>query len=191
MRLIKIDMIICFIIAMGASVNESDKQEGKIVHRDDLFRMEYPDGSNLSIRTSISSLEKEQTAEIWMDHHPKGKGGKEPTIWSTELGSMEYVPSTKYYYALVKVMEDRVFVFCIWDGQHFTLDKQTGKMLTKGKGDDALKAYTDLVPLKLWLRLPSTGRTMTKQELEELKKWEADLKRRGGAGAIGSKETAE
>jgi hypothetical protein len=90
---------------------------------------------------------------------------------------MDYVPGTECYYALVKVMDDRVFVFCIWDGQHFTLDKRTGRVLTKGKGDDALKEYGSLVPLKLILRRPSTGREMTKKEAEEFEKEELEAER--------------
>jgi hypothetical protein len=103
----------------------------------------------------LFSLERQQTTEVWVDHHPKGKGGKEPRIWTTKLGSMDYVPETRYYYALVKVMVDKVFVFCMWDGQHFILDKQTGIVLTKGKGDNALKAYADLV--SVWRNASCAG----------------------------------
>jgi hypothetical protein len=55
----------------------------------------------------------------------------------------------------VKVMVDKVFVFCMWDGQHFILDKQTGIVLTKGKGDNALKAYADLV--SVWRNASCAG----------------------------------
>jgi hypothetical protein len=180
MRVIITSMIICFIVTLDVYVaSGSDKSEGKSMQRDDLLYVEIPNESRLSIRTSISSLKQPQTSEIWLDCHPKDSGGKEPTIWSTELGTIDYVPANKYYYALVKVMEDRVFIFFVWDGRYFILDKKTGKILTKGKGDDTLKAYTALIPLKLWLRLPSTGRTMTHQEAEELERWKADPKRRG------------
>jgi hypothetical protein len=174
MRWLIAGMIVCFTVTLGAAGSGSDKQEGQSVLRDSLFWVEFPDGSRLSIRASLPSLQEQHTAAVTVDCHPKGRGGKEPTIWHTELAKMEYMPATKYYYALVKATKDRAFIFCLWDGQYLTLDKQTGKVLTEGKGDDPLKDYNDLVPLKLQLRLPSIGGPMTQQKSDEMDRMEAE-----------------
>jgi hypothetical protein len=100
--------------------------------------------------------------------------------WEVSLTIVDYRPGNQYY-ALVKVIEDKIFIFTLWNDRYFIIDKKTGRIVKHGEGDEVLLKYADLVPLKLVVRAPQTGRTMTAKELEELEKWEADPKRRAGA----------
>ena len=72
---------------------------------------------------------------------------------------MDYVPETESYYALVSVRKDRVFIFAMWNGQYCVIDKHSGQVLKKGEGDDVLREYSGLVPLRLTTLFipPSSG----------------------------------
>ena len=191
MRLIAISMIVWFTVTLGDSATGGNKQGGDSVLRDDLYHVEFSDGSWLRLQTALHSREERQTSRIGVALYPKGKGGKQPVIWTAHFTSVDYAPGNECYYALVKVTEDRIFIFATWNSHHCTIDKQTGRILKKGKGDDALKEYGTLTPLKLTLifGFPSTGRTrtMTKQEVEELLKEkredEAEAERRSRSAA--------
>ena len=65
---------------------------------------------------------------------------------------MHFVPEAGDYYALVNVMDDRFFIFFLWNGHYCAIDRKTGTILESGDGDDALKRYDQLVPLKLAFR---------------------------------------
>jgi hypothetical protein len=183
MRLIVISAIVLFTVGLGNRAARGDKQGGDSVLRDDLYHVELSDGSWLRIQTALRTWKEQQTSGVGVALYPKGKGGNQPVIWTAHLTSVDYVPGNKCYYALVKVMDDRIFIFSMWNGQHCMIDKQTGRILKKGKGDDALKEYRDLVPLKLTIAtgFPSTGHTMTKKEAEEMEKEELEGERQASA----------
>jgi hypothetical protein len=76
-------------------------------------------------------------------------------IWVTEsVTSMEYMPGNDRFYVLAAETHDRIFLFFTWNAEHCIIDKATGRMINKGQGDQPLKAYECIVPLKLliWRR---------------------------------------
>ena len=165
-------------LAILAQVPQQVRAEDSApVARGHLERLELADGSNLSIWTMVQSRTQKQTCKVRLVRHPKGSGGKEPVMWGLELTSVDYMPGTRNYYALVKVADDRIFIFCLWNGQHCIIDAKNGKVLNMGEGDDALKDHANLVPLKLKLGEPSRGRTMTEQERKELDKEDEERER--------------
>jgi hypothetical protein len=99
-------------------------------------------------------------------------------VWAADFTSVNYAPETPAYYALVKVMEDRIFVFAMWNGRWCVIDKRAGRVLDKGNGDDVLREYRDLVPLKLttlFIGPSETERLQTPQErLEKFEKTELE-----------------
>jgi hypothetical protein len=181
MKLMTVSVIAWSVVALTSSLRGSDAEQVPSVIRDNLSYVELPNGSRLTISTMVFYPERPHATKVWIALYPKGGGGKSPRIWSTSLGSMDYAPTTKYHYALAKVMEDRIFVFCIWDGRHFTLDRRTGELQTKGAGDDVLRNYDNLMPLKLTLRRPSTGHTMTEKESQDLEKEQRQAEREASA----------
>jgi hypothetical protein len=70
---------------------------------------------------------------------------------------VQYVPGADRYYALVNPKGDDLFVFFTWNKQYLIVDSQTGRVLDKGIGDEPLKRYAELVPLKLTIHKPSRG----------------------------------
>ena len=183
MRLTATGIIVCFVAALAAFAAASDEEEGKSVLRDSLYHMRLSDGSLFSIGVPVYELERRQTASVSATLYAKDTVyyKRDPPIWQNELTSVDYVPGTKCYYALVRDMEDRIFIFCMWSGQHFTIDKKTGRTLKKDEGDDVLKEYADLVPLKLGFPSRSTGHTMTEKEAEELENMELEGERQASA----------
>jgi hypothetical protein len=166
-------MIIYFTFIQVTYSIGSEKKENKNMVRDDLYHIKLSDGSKLSIRTQVESQERHQNLEVWIVRHPKGTlYEKQPVIWGRLLTLVDYEPGKKGYYALVNVMEDRFLIFFTWNGQYCIIGKDNGQILKKGDVDNVLKEYEDLIPLKLLIMLPSTGRTMTEQELKELKQLE-------------------
>lgn len=43
---------------------------------------------------------------------------KQRPFWMAEFTTVNYVPQTEYYYALVKVTDDEIFVFSTWNGHY-------------------------------------------------------------------------
>lgn len=79
-------------------------------------------------------------------------------VWKIRFTSVDYVPGNTCYYALVQVKEDHIFLFSTWNAEYCIVDKRSGEIVEKGKGDDDLKRYDSLLPLKLTLIMgPSTG----------------------------------
>jgi hypothetical protein len=58
-------------------------------------------------------------------------------------------------------LEDRIFVYFTWNRQYCTIDKETGRILTKGEGDDSLKQYDSLVPLRLTAKCSPPSRSIS------------------------------
>jgi hypothetical protein len=131
--------------------------------RDDLHGIELADGSWLSIRGGVESLERRQPCKLWVDRHPPGTFyEKGPVMWTAAVATMEYKPDAQPYYALLKIMGDRVFVFLLSDSQYFVIDTEKGRILAKDRGDDPLRRYGALIPLKLSIHPPATGETRSK-----------------------------
>lgn len=107
-----------------------------------------PDGTTLRIVTKeSSSTEKAGTGTaVGVDLY----SNRETLVWyDPDVTSVVSPSLSACYYALVKVMEDRIFIFFTWNSQHCTIDRQTGRILEKGEGDDVLRRYGGLVRLRL------------------------------------------
>jgi hypothetical protein len=178
MRLLLPCMICCVAVAMWTTADRGDEGKDRSTSRDSLEYISLSNFSTLSIRTSLlSSPELRQTVEVYGFLDPKGKTFyKGAAIWKVPLTTVDYSPETRYY-ALVKIINDQILIFTLWNGQYNIIDKNSGQVVKKGKGDDLLKEYSELAPLKLAIIFPSTGRTMTDQEADKLEKWEADPER--------------
>ena len=120
--------------------------------RKNVFFVELPDGSELNIRTlpAMSAPEpKVSDVDVALYGEPASKG------WGANgVTTVHRVPEIKSYYALVKAMDDRIFIFFTWNAHYCTIDRKTGAILSSGDGDDVLELYDQLVPLKL--DLPSS-----------------------------------
>ncbi len=172
MKLKAAGMVLCVSMAMTFSAAIGGERNGRSVLRDDLTHMTLGDGSKLCIRTQVH-LDRQHTAKVWVVRHRLGSTNeKKRPLWAGQITSVKYVPGLDHVYALVKEMEDRIFIFTLWSRRHFTIDKDTGRVIEEGQGDEALKKYGHLLPLKLNIIPPSTGRKMTQEELEELEELE-------------------
>jgi hypothetical protein len=105
-----------------------------------------------------SDEQRKETLAVRVHLYPKDVHYEKQTdkcLWVADhVTSMNYVPDKERYYALAEETKDRIFIFFTWNAQHCTIDKTTGRILKEGRGDDVLKAYDCLVPLKLliWRR---------------------------------------
>ena len=163
MRLITSSMIVLFAATLGEHATGEDKQRGDSTPREDLHRMTLADGSWLVINTPFPSDEQRKEALAVRVHlYPKDVHYEKQTdkcLWVADrVTSMDYVPDNERYYALANETKGRVFIFFTWNAQHCTIDKKTGRILRKDQGDDALKAYDSLLPLKLLIWRRATGR---------------------------------
>jgi len=176
MRLILMCMIVWFpIAAIGDCANGDDKQRGDSILRDDLHRMTLADGSWLVINTPFPSDEqRKETLAVRVHLYPKGVHYEKQTdkcLWVADhVTSMDYVPDNERYYALAKETKGRIFIFFTWNAQHCTIDKQTGRILKKDQGDDALNAYDSLLPLKLliWRRATAKRAAEPTEDTDDL-----------------------
>ncbi len=171
--------IVVFLAAISAAYEVRGGQSGDKAMRESLEYITLSDGRTLSIGTPpLPSPQRPQTVKVRAVVWPKGAafylGG---FLWETPLGTLDYAPGASYY-ALVKVTERSIFVFCPWNGHHCTINSDTGQVINKGVGDDVLLRYGELLPLKVVVWGPQTGRRMTGDELEQLRKREAGS--RGG-----------
>ena len=147
------------------------EKQGNSNPREDLYHMTLVDGSVLCMHTSTgrSSNEPQKKSAVHILLHPEGsKYLKQRAIWGADFTSVDYMPVTESYYALVKVIENRIFIFATWNREYCVIDKRTGTIIEKGDGDASLKEYDSVVPLKLWITFggPSSGRTVTLSEQE-------------------------
>lgn len=169
--------IVVFLAATSAACGILGAQSGDKPMRESVDYISLSDGKTLSIGTPpLPSPERPQTVKVRAVVWPKGAAfylGR--FLWEAPLGTLDYRPGASYY-ALVKVTERRIFVFCLWNGRHCTINSETGQLINEGVGDDALLRYGELLPLKVVVWGPQTGRRMTGEELEELKKREAGSK---------------
>jgi hypothetical protein len=153
-----ISMIVLFAVAVAHHARGSEKQRGSML-RDDLHRMILSDGAWLVISTPFPSNEqREERLPVEVSLYPRDVQYVkqiDKCFWvAKNVTLMDYVPGNERYYALAKESKDRVFIFFTWNSQHCTIDRQTGRILRKNEGDEALKLFDNLVPLKLliWRR---------------------------------------
>jgi len=164
MRFKTLAAIVSFMSALGACAIAGGQTQGVSTAREDLYHLTLDDGAVLVIHSStgLSEREPKKDAPVRVFLYPKGSTKlKQPATWGAALTRVDYAPESGSYYALVDATTDRVFVFCTWNEQHFTIDRRTGRMLEQGTGDDALKERGGLSPLKLWITFgpPSSGKT--------------------------------
>ncbi len=143
--------VLCYIMAFATvtCVWAGTEQEEHPVARKSLYYMDMPNGLEFSIRTlALQSYEKPQTLEVQAMLTRGGDLLK--TQWIiNNITTADFPWKIPQYYAVVKVMEDRIFVFFTWNGQYCLIAKEDGAILERGKGDDVLKQYDQLVLLKL------------------------------------------
>ncbi len=91
--------------------------------RKNVFFVELPDGSELNIRTlpAMSAPEpKVSDVDVALYGEPASKG------WGANgVTTVHRVPEIKSYYALVKAMDDRIFIFFTWNAHYCTIDRKT------------------------------------------------------------------
>ncbi|HZZ28593.1 MAG TPA: hypothetical protein VFE46_11375 [Pirellulales bacterium] len=180
MKLVVIGAMAYATVLLCVYTTKGDEKQEETLPRDDLYHLKLSDDSIISIRANIQPTEGRQSVQVSLVRHPKNTHyDKQPSIWSTVLTTFEYLPGPVRAYALVKETKEKVFVYCLWNSQYFTLETATGRIINKGEGDETLKDYAALAPVKLLLIPPSTGRKMSEQEFEDFEKWEADSKRHG------------
>ena len=156
---------------------ETSQKKSEPAPRESLYQLALADESNLSMATMVWSYKKKQNAEVRLVLNPKGTGGKgkHRAIWGIKLTTVDYSPDTVNYYAVVKETDGQVFVFCLWNRQHCTVEVKSGKIISQGQGEDALKAHNRLELLKLHVYVPATGREMTAEERKQLEREEQEL----------------
>jgi hypothetical protein len=152
-------MILLFAVALGDPASGDDEKRGQSRPRDDLHRITLSDGAWLVIETPFPSDEqRKERLPVNVRLYPRDVHYVKQTdksIWvANHVTSMDYVPGNERYYALAKETKDRIFIFFTWNAQHCTVDRKSGRILRKDQGDDSLKVFDSLVPLKLliWQR---------------------------------------
>jgi hypothetical protein len=140
-------LIICALAAVGTLVLVSLGGEKPRVARESLFYAQLPDGSELNLRTpSVNSPTEGEVSDVNIALY--GKPISES--WEVEkVTSVHRLRKAEDYYALVKVFRDRLFIFFLWNGHYCTIDRKTGAILASGNGDDELRKFDELLPLKL------------------------------------------
>jgi hypothetical protein len=162
MKMIMAAIIVC--VTVGAHARAGDKQ-GNLIARNNIYCVTLSDGSSLGIYASVQSPEKPHKVSVRVALFSESEDGEGTVIWTSDLTSLDYTPRADRYYALVKVTESQLFIFSTWNGHYCTINRHTGRVLKSGEGDDVLKQYDSVVPLKLTIRTPSTLRLLRGQEL--------------------------
>jgi hypothetical protein len=147
-----------------------EKNHDMRVLKRNLYKAELVDGSELSIGTSLVSLDKPQETDVHVLLCAENLTcGEQEKRWRAEkVTSLHFTPETKQYYALVNVADSRIFIFFLWNGRHCTIDKKTGVVLARGEGDGALEQFSEFIPLKLVLPVPATFEYVTGEKAKEL-----------------------
>jgi hypothetical protein len=199
MRLAVIGIALCLTALLGACAERGDTLDRTAsLIRDDLYHITLSDGAQLIIRTKVYPLHQLDTySGVSMVVYPRGTTrGDGRHLWEVELTSVE-VPllavttrKPSPYYALVRVVNDRIFIFFTWNGLHFMIDNKTGRIIEKGKGDDVLREYASFEPLKLVLEYPVTSewRPLTEREKDLFRQWKVERREREGRHSAGERE---
>ena len=161
---------LCMTVASSGIMAADETNQDASVFKRDLRSVEFADGSELRIGTSLGSVDKPQETDIHVVLYPERLTVGEPEpIWRAEkVTSLHFAPGTKQYYALVKVADSRMFIFFVWNGRHCTIDKNTGALLSRGEGDDVLEHFSEWIPLKLVIPEPATFEYVTGEAAKEL-----------------------
>jgi hypothetical protein len=127
----------------------------------DLCCVRLSDGSRLSI-----SREPSPDGAIFAELC--SKDGMYRLWFAEKLAPAPLTAETKGYYALAKATEDRVFLFFTWNSRYCVIDRDVGSVLQRGKGDEVLEHYDELMPLKL--SPPPTPKlaNLTQREQDEM-----------------------
>lgn len=146
--------VILFVMVSNVGAVEQGQREGQGVMRSDLHEIELADGSVLGFFARVFYPKERDTTGVRVTLRSQ----KGTLLWVTEFATVDYEPGNTGYLGLVKATENHVFLFATWNAQFCTFDKITGRVLKEGEGDDILKQYDSLLPMKLKLIPgPSTG----------------------------------
>ena len=153
MKLSVAGMIVCFMFALSSCTPVHQEKEDKRVLGFDPHHIRLSDGTQVGIFAYkvFAGEGRRQSGEVILHMWAKNTEyfAIEVPIWKEQLTSVDYVPGRKCYDALIKEKGDRLFIFCRWNGLHFTIDKRTGRTLKAGDADDAPKECADATALKL------------------------------------------
>ena len=170
------DCLVCHRVRCLCSAG--DQQEGKSIPKDDTYHLTLSDGATLMIETRLCWRGDRGESTVSVGLWPKDEDGEKPPVWTADLTPVDYAPEKEPYYALVRVMEDRIFIFAMWNGRYCVIDRNTGRVLKKGEGDDVLIEYGSLVPLRLTILYipPSTAGVAfpTTPHEDNLGQWERE-----------------
>jgi hypothetical protein len=189
MKTLSTGMMVCLVVLLAAQIARGGENEGKPA-RESLNYISLSDGKEFSVRIMVRARERPESTEVKAALDPKGAANYlGETIWETPLVTLDYTPGSPYY-VLVKETKEQIFVFLLWNGRHFTINKDTGKIVKQGTGEDALLTYNDLVPLKLVIRLPQTTMNMSEKD-EKVFKVLNELSERIGSQDLKESELKE
>ena len=137
--------VLCYIMAFATCALANTQEEDHPIPRRSLCYMDVPKGLEFSIRTlALHSQKKPQTLEVQAMLTCGGDLTK--TKWVVNNITTTHFPrKIPQYYAVVKVMEDRIFVFFTWNGQYCLIAKKNGAILERGEGEDVVRQCDGLV----------------------------------------------
>jgi hypothetical protein len=145
MRITAIATIFSALVVWGVT-------EGQVMcpaPRDNVYRITLSDGATLTIDHRMYSRIDRGKSEVRIKLWAKDGDGQREPEWTTDFTSVDYAPEVDHYYALVNTTKDRIFVFATWNSHYCVIERRTGRVVTAGDGDDVLRGYASLTPLRL------------------------------------------
>jgi hypothetical protein len=144
-----------FAVLLGGCARSDDSEGGEPMDRTNLHRMYLRDGSWLLINAPSPTDEaREGTLSVRVHRYPQGVGEKEfdKCIWIADrLSLVQYVPGSGRFYILAKETDRAILLFFTWNAQTCILDKETGKVVERVSGDNALAGWGSVTPVKLFI----------------------------------------
>ena len=145
-----LSIVLCSIVFTAcvlASTENTGKKDPPPL-RGSLCYMKIAGGLEFSIRSQARYSSKPQTLEVKARLMP----GKDlmKTKWVVDkITTIDFPSKCPFYYALVNMKEDQIFIYFTWNEQYCVIDKTNGAILKRGRGEDSLKQYDQFVLLKL------------------------------------------
>ena len=133
-----------------ATATAGDKNGGNSAARVDIGRLSLPDGSVLTIGTQSGWGPERTQMSVDAALSSRDNGA----LWrSFGITSVQHNAGCDSYYALARVTGDRILLFTTWNCRYCILDRKTGHVLERGRGDNVLGGDGAFVPLRLAIGL--------------------------------------